>query len=262
MKKTLAAFLAIIAVISGLTALTGCGVIVAGSGVTQTFEMDYTNFSRLEIGYGFDMAITRADTFYVSITIDKALYEYLNIGQRGDTLYIGLKPNNTYTAASRTGIIQLPDIRRLELSGGSKAGITGFTMEHNVDFDLSGASRLVLNPMQAGDTSITLSGASTVEGKIQISDGSFDLSGGSKLTLDGTANSLKISASGASTADIINIPVATASIELSGASYAVVRVSDVIDVDLSGGSELDYAGSPKLGKMEISGGSKFDQIEP
>ncbi len=248
--------------ISGLMAFTGCGDIVTGSGETQTLELDYANFSRVEINTGFDMEITQADSFFVSIEIDKSLYEYLTIAQRGDTLHIGLKANRTYTAASRSGIIRLPDLRRLELSGGSRANVTGFTMTHNMDFVLSGASSMALNPMQAGDTSFVLSGGSTAEGNIQMSNGSLDISGGSTITLAGTASDMKVNASGASSVTLDGLPLTTASVELSGASKATIKVSDILDVKLEGGSNLDYTGSPKLGNIEISGGSKFNQIEP
>jgi hypothetical protein len=259
--KRLSLSLVISLLISCLAAFTGCDV-VPGSGVTQTFELNYANFTRLEISAGFDMEITQADSFFVSVTIDKALYEYLNIAQRGDTLHIGLKPNNTYAASQRVGIIRLPDIRRLDLSGGAKADVTGFTMTHDMDFELSGASTLVLNPMQAGDTSFTLSGASTATGNIRINNCRLGVSGASKLTLTGTAKDIKVSAAGASTVTLKDFPVTTAGIELSGASRAAVTVSDVMDVKLSGASDLEYSGNPKMGGIDISGGSKFNQVTP
>lgn len=113
--KTISICTIILILTSGLAIFTGCDI-VTGSGQTQTFEMDYKNFSRVEISTGFDVSITRSDSFYVSITIDKSLYEYLTLGQRGDTLLIGLKSNRTYTAAQREATINLPDLRRLQLS--------------------------------------------------------------------------------------------------------------------------------------------------
>jgi hypothetical protein len=245
----------------GLIMFTGCDIVTA-SGETQTFEMNYANFSRVEISTGFNMEITRADSFFVSLTVDKSLYEYLTIAQRGDTLHIGLKANRTYTAALRTGIIRLPDLRRLELSGGSVAVVSGFSVTHNVDFALSGASSLTLNPTQTGDAGFVLSGASKVTGEIAMKNGSLDLSGASTLVLNGTAVDMKIDASGASSVTLDRLPLTVANVELSGASRAVIRVSDILDVKLDGGSDLEYSGSPKLGGIDISGGSKFNQVEP
>ena len=262
MKKIILFCLVILMAAASLPFLPGCGDVVAGSGETQTIELNYANFSRLEITAGFNMEISYGDTFFASITIDKALYEYINIAQRGDILHIGLKPNYTYTASARSGVIRLPDIRKLELSGGSGARLTGFTLTHNLDIVLSGASRLTLDPTQSGDTSFDLSGASTAEGTIEMNNGNIAMSGASTLKLAGTVKNLKINASGASKIEVKDVPAVTASVVLSGASRADITVSDTLDVKLSGASALGYTGNPKIGRLDISGGSKFNQSVP
>jgi hypothetical protein len=249
--------LAVAVLLGGMA--SSCGNIVTGSGETTTLELAHANFTRIEVNTGFNMEIARADEFYISITIDKSLYEYLTIAQRGDTLLIGLKTNNTYTAAARSGIIHLPDLRRLVLSGGSEASVTGFTADHAVDFEVSGASTLQLSPMRATDTGLTISGGSTFTGDIEMKNGNFEVSGASKLTLKGTAASIRVNASGKSEVTLDEFPTPSATMEVSGASRAIISVSDLLDVELSGASTLDYIGSPKLGKIDISGGSKMNQ---
>jgi hypothetical protein len=263
-KKAAAKFilcLAVLVLLAGLAAFSGCRDIVTGSGEITTLELAHANFTRVEIATGFDMTITRADAFYLSITLDKSLYEYLTIAQRGDTLLIGLKPDYTYTASSRSGIIRMPDLRRLVLSGGSRATVTGFTEDHAVDFELSGASVLQLDPLQSTDSNLTISGGSTFTGVMTMKNGNFNVSGGSKLTLKGSAASIKVTASGASEVTMEEFPAPTANMVVSGGSSAVINVSDLLDVNLSGASTLDYIGSPKLGGIKISGGSKMNQRE-
>jgi len=256
-KKILTGIVLLI-LIGGVAPFAGCEV-VTGSGETSTFEMDYADFTRVEIGTGFDVEITRADDYYVSITVDKSLYEYLSIGTRGDTLHVGLKDNYVYTAAARRAVIRLPDMRRLELAGGSRATVTGFSVSHSIDFNLSGGSNLMLSPMQVGDGSFVLSGGSSVTGDIEMSNGRFDLSGGSRLNLTGAATYIKVKASSASDVILAEFPVPSAGIELSGASHAVINVSDTMDVNLSGASSLEYIGNPKLSSMQMSGGSTLNQ---
>ena len=258
LNKGISICLILLILVSCLTVFTGCDI-VTGSGETSTFELDYSDYSRIEIDAGFDVDITRADAYFISITIDKSLYEYLSVAQRGDTLHVGLKSNYTYTAAARQAVIRLPDLRRLELSGGSKAAVTGFSVSHTVDFELSGASGLVLNPMTAGNTAFMLSGGSIVTGNIEMDNGRFDLSGDSTLELKGMANDIKINASGSSDVLLPEFPVINADIELSGASSAVINVSTVMDINLSGASNLEYIGSPKLGSLRMSGGSVLNQ---
>jgi hypothetical protein len=255
-------YLALFLAIGALAAATGCGAIVTGSGEIATWDMDYDDFDKIEVGSAFEVTVVRDDAYLVRITIDKTLYEYLNIDQRGNTLHIGLKPNNTYVRTTQQAVIHLPDLRRLELSGASRATVTGFTVTHSLDFELSGASEMGLELTMASNSGFKLSGASRAAGYIQMDDGHFDLSGASSLELQGSGDDISIGASGASQVTLPDFPVATADINLSGASHAVIDVSDRMDINLSGASTLEYSGDPKLGSLNVSGGSTIERINP
>jgi hypothetical protein len=239
----------------------GCGGTVIGSGEIATWDFDFSDFNRLEVSSAFDVTVDRADTYLVRITIDKALYEYLKIDQRGDTLRVGLKSNYNYIDTKQQAVINLPDLRRLALSGASRAVVNGFSVSHSLDFALSGASRLDLGHTIAGNSNFSLSGASQASGIIEMNDGNFSLSGASFLELQGSADDITINASGASGVKLPEFRVVTADVHLSGASNATVNVSTRMDVNLSGASDLEYIGSPKLGKLNMSGGSTLNQVE-
>lgn len=236
--------------------------VINGSGDNASWEMDYTDFTRLEINSGFDTEISRADSYAITITIDKALYEYLRINQRGNTLHIGLKSGYTYANAIRKAIITLPDLSKLELSGGSRATVSDFDVKHSLDFVLSGASRVELKSISTGDAGFNLSGSSRASGAIIINKGDFDLSGVSTLELDGVGNEIEVDASGGSSVKLAEFLVLNADIKLSGDSDAVIKVNDHLDVNLSGASDLQYIGTPKLGSINVSGGSTVNPLEP
>jgi hypothetical protein len=217
--------------------------------------MDYIDFTRLDIGSSFMADITRADAYKVTITVDKSLTEYLTVEQRGDILHLGLKAGYTYTDAERRAVITLPDLRGLELSGSSEAKVGGFSTSHAVDFQLSAASALDINGVKAGNTGFELSGSSEVRGRVEMDNGSFDLSGASFIDLTGLAKDMSIEASGGSEINLEEFPVDTAAVNLSGGSFAFIDVKSRIDIDLSGGSELTYTGDPKVGSIDVSGGS-------
>lgn len=250
--------LAMAALVASLGLVTGCNVVI-GSGETVTWEMVYSDFSKIDASSSFELTISRSDNFTVRITIDKSLNEYLDVNQRGDTLHIGLEPNTTYTDTRQEAVITLPDLRRLELSGSSHASVSGFATTHSVDYELSGASRAELADMKAGDAGLKLSGASQASGHLVIDSGDFSLSGASQLKLQGSASEIKIDGSGASELSLEDFPVTNAGISLSGASKAVVKVDGRIDLDLSGASNVEYIGSPKLGSINMSGGSTVNQ---
>jgi hypothetical protein len=259
MLKRAVTYLALASLFTILSGASGCEGTVIGSGEIATWEMAYTDFNQLEIGHAFDVQINRADNYRVSITIDKKLYEYLKIDQRGDTLRIGLKSGYVYIDTIQRATVDLPDLRRLELSGASRAVVSGFSVSHSLDFELSGASRLDLGHTIAGNSNFSLSGASQVNGVIEMDDGNFSLSGASSLELQGSADDITINASGASRVNLPDLTVTNVSVNLSGACDAVVNVSTRMDLNLSGASSLEYIGSPKLGKLEMSGGSTLNQ---
>ena len=261
--KKIISCIALVIIVSMFTIVTGCitivppgaGPPVTGSGKLGTWDIDYSDFTKIEVGYAFEVDVTKADSYLVRITIDDNLYEYLDISKRGDTLHIGLKPNYNYANITRKAAINLPDLHKLGLSGASKANVRGFSSSHSVDFDLSGASRMDISNMKTGDTHFELSGASHVSGSIEMADGRFNLSGASSLELEGSANDVSIGASGASHVRLADFSVVDAKVNLSGASDATINASGRLDGGLSGGSRLYYIGNPTLGRISASGGS-------
>jgi len=256
--------IALVIITSILTVVTGCipgvGPTVTGSGKLGAWDFDYSDFTKIEVGYAFDVEIAKADSYLVRITADDNLYEYLDISKRGDTLHIGLKPNYNYINVTRKAAINLPDLSELGLSGASKANVgSGFSSSHSVDFNLSGASRMDIGNMKTGDAHFGLSGASYISGSIEMADGRFDLSGASSLELEGSANDISVGASGASHVRLTDFPVVDAEVNLSGASDANIDASGQLDGNLSGGSRLYYIGNPRLGKISASGGSTISQ---
>jgi hypothetical protein len=92
-----------------------------------------------------------------------------------------------------------------------------------------------------------------------MDNGSFIISGASDVELDGSASDATIEASGASKARLSDFTVKDAEVKLSGASNASINASGRLDADLSGASQLNYAGNPTMGTIRVSGASKLNQ---
>jgi len=257
-KKSLTC-LALALFLAALLGAAGCNTVVTGSGENATWKMDYSDFNSIEVSSAFDITIERSDSYLVQITIDKTLYEYLKIDQRGDTLRIGLKSGYTYIGTKQEAVVNLPDLHQLKLSDASKAVVSGFSMSHSLDFSLSDASRLELQHIIAGNCGFSLYDASQVSGSIEMDDGSFNLSDASSLALQGSAGNIDIRASSSSDLELSDFAVVTAAVDLASSSHAVINVSTRMDVNLSASSDLEYIGSPKLGKLSMSGGSTLNQ---
>ena len=254
-KRILICFVLIVT-ISTFVLITGCAVIT-GSGTVITREFDYSDFTKLEVGYAFNAEISRSDSYLVKISLDDNLFEYLDIEQSDDTLRISMKPGNIYSKTQQHAVITLPDLERLELSGASKAYVSDFTSSHDLVMVISGASSMDISNMISGNTYLEISGASKIDGTFTMKDVAFDISGASSVTLEGSADNMSLDASGASSVDLSALNSDNAQINLSGASRATVNASGQLSGDLSGASILEYLDNPTIINFTSSGGSSI-----
>jgi hypothetical protein len=186
-----------------------------GSGRLVTRDMDYRDFTKLEVSHAFEVDLVQSRSYSVVITTDDNVIDEVEVTKFGNTLRIGLK----------------------EIF----INIQGVTLRAEVS----------MPTLEALD----LSGATSLKGEMDTGDVRFELSGASRLTLDGTGGDMRIDASGASHADLSDFVVDDADVEVSGASRATVNVTGRLDVDASGASHVDYLGDPILGRIDTSGAS-------
>jgi len=261
MRTAILAVLAVLLVLSG--AGVGCGYgfgsgpVVLGSGKLETREMDFSDFTRVEVGNAFHIEVVHSDSYAVSITADDNLFEqYIRVSRRGDALKVRLALGHTYRSTTLRARVSMPDIRTMELSGASQGSLRGFSSTQDRTFGLSGASALDVGDLAAGSVSLGLSGASAVTGEMAAAgDLELELSGASRAKLEGSAGDLFLHASGASGADLSGLAVENADVRMSGASHATVNPGGTLDANLSGASGLRYVGEPGMGRINTSGGS-------
>jgi hypothetical protein len=213
----------IIVVGAGSTALFLSGLLpagrVVGSGTLVTDEKDFRDFTAISVGYGFNVKILQSSSYSVSITTDDNMAQYVKVSKTGTTLTIGLK-SGSYQSITLKAEITLPELHGLELSGGTRGQVNDFTFSHEF---------------------------------------SLELSGGSRIEIEGEGTDLVIDASGGSQLDLEAFPVRHAEVNLSGGSRATIRLDGRLDADLSGGSVLLYIGAPTMGDIHTSGGSTISR---
>jgi len=211
---------------------------LAGSGRLVDKEYELADFSRVDVGFGFHLTLTQDAAYRTTITVDDNLVDYLLVEKRGDSLYIGLK-NGAYRNVTLRADVTVPALRGLSLSGGTQATMSGFRSADDFTLDASGGSSLT-GDIDAGNVTITASG-------------------GSRVTLRGAGQALRIDASGGSPSDLGDFTCTDATVTLSGGSKTTINASGRLDADLSGGSSLNYRGSPTLGRVNSSGGSQINR---
>ncbi|MFC1901702.1 head GIN domain-containing protein [Chloroflexota bacterium] len=235
MKKVIAVVM--VALILGLGLIASCaGVKVQGSGnlINETFNT--SDFTMIKAENGFQVEVTESDSFSVVAIIDDNVLEHIDVKKSGDTLILSPKGNRSFRSATLSAKVTMPDIDKIELSGGAHVNLTGFSSSNDLSVKMSGGSHL---------------NSLATPGDLTVGDVNFNLSGGSHVTLSGSATSLDIDGSGGSHFNLEGFSVGNANIKLSGGSHTTVDVNGTLDADISGGSEVIYIGQPTMGDIEV-----------
>jgi len=229
-----------------IVSLGGCGVsfsgtltAITGSGRTVTQQYELTDFSKVEAGNTFEVEITQGESYRVSVVVDDNVAEHLSVSRSGDTLRLFIQDNTSLRNVTLKAQVTMPSLAGLDLSGASRAAVSGFD---------SGT------PL-----SIRLSGASSARGNLKTGDADFRASGASRLDLEGTASALKAHVSGASHIDLEKFRSGTTAVDASGASHATVNPGGHLTVDASGASSVRYVGEPASVRANTSGASSVKQ---
>jgi hypothetical protein len=226
--------------------------------VTRHFEI--TSFENVEIDCAFIFDIRRGDVFGISIETGESLIDCVNITQSGDTLRLSMKPVRLTARPIIKARIVMPAINRLRQSAATRGTVTGFKSDNLFDLYLSGASSIFLD-IESQDARLEVSGASTINGNLDVKKADILLSGASRGTLSGKCENLSLSAWGAAEIDMQNFCCETGIVYLKGASQAVVRILKQLDIDMTGASHLKYVGDPLLKEITLTGASILGKAE-
>lgn len=215
--------------------------VFAGGGresVTAAAGKGLKDFSAVEVSAGISVAIKQAAAFSVRATGDQATLDRLQMTVRGEALRIGFKPG-TWGVGSVHVDIAMPTLGAIQLSGGSRA---------TIDMDAT----------KPGNFAMDLSGGSRLEGTLLAGDLTINLSGGSRVAIGGYAMGISGELNGGSRFDCLDFAVDKAALQLSGGSAAALAVQTLIAVDASGGSRLEYRGSPQV-VQNLSGAASVEK---
>ena len=187
---------------------------VKGSGNVTTESREISGFNAVDVGGVFQVDITAKKDFAVEIEADDNIIGLITTEVDGNVLKIGTERKISPTSLIRVHVFA-PDIENLEVpgaanvalngidnpalsvdsSGASKIKIAGETAKLTVD--VSGATQIDAEELNAGDADVEASGASHVNVKVS---GSLrtEASGASKIVYIGEPSSVERKTSGAS----------------------------------------------------------------
>ncbi len=212
---------------------------------------------------------------YIKVTAQESLFDELNVNHKISGIYkqIIIKGNDAHIYVSKEDI--LIEIGSSKIQGiflnNCNSEIDGSMFDNNITIGFSQDTYSKISDLDCEKINLECSGASVVEfNKLNASKISIECSGASNITINDvigdTNGNLDIECSGASIININSLNIKNLDIEFSGNSILKaknINVSNKIDIEASGESNIELVGSSNEIETELSGKSTvlaFDLI--
>lgn len=197
-------------------ALAACSIeIEAGDAETRLYDVE--DFDQVEISGGFDADIRVGEATMVEIEAGENVHDNIEVKVDDRVLIIELENVTILGRSPLNATIHTPTLEGLDISGATDVEVDG---------------------LDADSFSIDVSGASNIEG-------------------DGRIGELRLDASGASSTDLDSVTIDDATIDISGASSVELTSASRVTGDASGASSVDVDDDADV-DVETSGASSID----
>lgn len=184
-----------------------------------------SHFSKIKVQQGIDVYLTRSDNESIKISTKGYHPENIITEVIGNELHI-YREGKSWNMAYIKVFLNYTELNAIDASGGSDV--------------------VTENQLIADELYLKASGGSDMKLDIQTSYLEGHTSGGSDLHLKGTAEVMNVTASGGSDIKGNDLLSKRGIIKVSGGSDAVVFVSDEIEINASGGSDVYVSGNPRV----------------
>lgn len=217
-----------------LFGLAGCPGVV-GSGRAATEARPIGAFRTLRAENGFRVTVAKGARA-LSVTADDNVLPLVETVVEGDVLVLRLQPGLTLSSARGLVAALTTDVLEgVTVGGGGK--VTG---------PVSPAAELAVAASGGAEATLTGVASSLV---------TLNATGGSTISLSGSATTLRATAGGGSTVTTRDLTATSVSLDLSGGSQARVSASNEVTGSASGGSTVVLSGNPGTVTVDTSGGS-------
>jgi len=193
------------------------------------------NFDAVSVGYGIDIHLHQSNKTSVSVKAKKEAMEHIVTVVKNGTLVIKIDNWKRKIRGRMDVTIHVPNLKEISASGGS---------------DVYGKGNWEMD-----DLEINLSGGSDLEMELTANNLECNASGGSDIDLIGSADNIDISCSGGSDVEARKFMVKHCTVSASGGSDVEIHATESIDASASGASDITYKGNPSQVKVHSSGSS-------
>ncbi len=222
-------------------------------------EKDYGTFHSLKLSGAVDIYISQGTKEAVKVEADEQGKEVIQINNTNKTLEITTYSKKKINDFHVKVYLTVVDLKSIECFGA-----VNFYSKTNLKFDhlkltIMGATNVELD-LTVPDIDLDLSGASDVDLNLSSTTVKGLITGASDVKLSGSAATMDMMSTGACELKAELFKVKTAKMQCSGASSSKIYVTDNLEFDASGASELKYKGNPKIGSKLVTGASQVRQF--
>jgi len=207
-----------------------------GNGDIKKETRELNSFDKISVEDGLDVFIRLGSKQEVIIEADENLLDHIKTEVKGDRLRAYVD-KSIWKANELNIYVTVTSLEAVRSSGGSDVYSKGI--------------------IKANDLSVVSSGGSDIYLDLDVDYLECRTSGGSDAKLKGTANKLELSCSGGSDFDGKELDIKTARVRTSGGSDGYIRVSEELDIEASGASDVYLYGNPRITNKRVSGASDF-----
>ncbi|MGN1216301.1 MAG: GIN domain-containing protein [Candidatus Cryptobacteroides sp.] len=211
-------------ILAAAASLASCShrIVESGNVITREYSIS-PEFNTIDISSGLHVVVDQSFVAgKIEVTASDNIHQFLDIYVTDGILNVGMASGFSYSEISVTVRVSAMSVQALYASGGSSV---------------------------------------ICEGNLMTPRLHLALSGGSTISLRGTAPSVSSSLSGGSRAEMMDFVAVALDAELSGGSVMSISVLDRLALDASGGSVFYYKGNPGEKSVNVSGGSECIQVK-
>jgi hypothetical protein len=203
---------------------------------TTTRSIDLANFSKLYMGYNFDITVQQGNSYSIIASGSTKDVNDLRVNVQNGVLNISY--NNYNENHKRVAInITMPSLVKFEIMGNSSINVSGFTETVGVNGTISGNTKATI--------------------RMSAPEFKLDVTGSSTLNLTGQAAKVYTTASGNSEINTYAVPALVGYTEASGNSKIKIFASADLFATANGNSFIYFKGNPGNKFFSESSNSKI-----
>jgi hypothetical protein len=203
---------------------------IAGSGKIAEQNREVGDIRNVNLRGSGELEVIQGSQNSLKISAEDNLLPYITTETSGDTLNIAVKPGIGFTTTRPVHFtLTVKELDSINVSGAASVQSKKIQADH-LQMKLSGFGDIVLNGITAKSLTIGISGSGNVK-------------------LDGSADELDASISGAGSLNSANLKTNKVVINISGVGQAVVWAVTQLEPSISGIGRIAYYGNPQVIKQ-------------